>query len=72
MNSDEEARDIARGLIDIELALCYSREEAELHFEIGSNKDPLVQRLGRMEFERRRAEADRLFEEQYPDQLAVD
>lgn len=42
MSIDEEACDIARGLIDIELGLCYSREEAEPQFEIGSNEDPLV------------------------------
>lgn len=72
MNSNEEVRDVARGLIDIQLDLCYSLKEAELHFEIGSNEDPLVQRLGRIEFERRRAEADRLFEEQDPDQLTVE
>ena len=67
MNSHEEARDVARGLIDVELGLCYTNEEAEGRFGIGTDDDPLVQRLGRSEFERRRAEAERLFAERYPD-----
>jgi hypothetical protein len=66
MTSADEARDIGRGLIDVELDLCYSVEEMGLRFVMGSDDDPLVRRLGRFEFERRRAEAERRFAERYP------
>jgi len=66
MNSDEEACAVTRGLIDIELGLCYGRDEVDQPFETGGDDDPLVQRLGRPEFERRRVEADRLHAERCP------
>ena len=67
MTGIDEARDIARGVIDVELDLVYSRDEAEQDFLIGGDDDPLVRRLGRVEFGRRRAEAERRFRQRCPD-----
>ena len=65
MTRDDDSG-VTRGLIDIELDLVYTPAEMDLPSTTGGEDDPLVQRLGRPEYERRRAESERRHAERCP------
>lgn len=71
MESEAETRSVARGLIDAELDLCYSREDMALDFDFGSDDDPLVKRFGRDEYQRRLTVADQRYRHRYPENVSA-